>query len=284
MPRFSRFLGRARSGWGFGAFVCAAALVVGSGPVTAIAAQPQVQDADVTVARVPPPLLPNLVTMQAEDLSIQLVDGSRRLRFTSTLANIGAGPSEVRPNNNAACPPGQRHASQILYRDADRNGGFNRQIDSRTTRRSAGCMLFHAAHDHWHFDAAARYAVFDPRARRVVASHPKTSFCLRDIRRVPDRWGVTTAYPQFYGGCERHTPQGISIGWADVYDSTLAGQSLPLANRLANGVYCLRITVDPRDQLRETANDDNRSAKAFQLRGNTVSAAPSQPCRLPEQG
>ncbi len=287
MARLTRSTRSTRSaglGWALAVSTSAVTLLVGSGTFPATAAQPRTQHRGVlSVSAVPPPLLPNFVTMQAQDLSIQMVDGSRRLRFTSTLANIGRGPSEVRPTNTAACPPGQRHASQVVYRDVDRSGRFNRQTDVRTTRRPAGCMLFHAAHDHWHFDAAARYAIFDPRSRRIVASHPKTSFCLRDIRRVPDRWGVTTAYPKHYGGCERDTPQGISIGWADVYESYLAGQSLRLPNRLRDGVYCLRITVDPLDQLRETDNADNRSAKAFQLRGNTVSLASTRPCLLPEQ-
>ncbi|HEY7043259.1 MAG TPA: lysyl oxidase family protein, partial [Nocardioidaceae bacterium] len=176
----------------------------------------------------PPALLPNLRAVQAKDLTIQRVDGRRWLRFTSALANVGPGPLEVRPDNQQRCPRRQRHARQILYLDVDRTGHYRRAIDTRIRARSAGCMVFHPSHHHWHFNSSARYTIIDPKRHRVVASHPKTSFCLRDSRRVPSRWGVTTRFDAYYGACDRDTKQGISIGWADVYESYLPGQALPL--------------------------------------------------------
>ncbi len=276
--RFARFA------WSLAAAACAATLVVGSGVLPATAGKPSAQaPAPQAVAPKPPPkLLPNLRTLQASDLRIQVTQGRRYLRFSSAIANVGKGPSEVRPNNKVSCPPGQRHASQVMYRDVDRSNRFNRGVDTTLAHRSAGCMLFHAAHDHWHFDAAARYAIFNPAKHRVVSSHPKTSFCLRDITRVPANWSAPKRYAQFYGACSRDRPQGISIGWADVYEYYLAGQSLPLPNGLEDGVYCLRIAADPQGQLRETNDKDNRSAKSFRLQGNSVSNGPPRPCVLPE--
>lgn len=122
-----------------------------------------------TATTIADPLLPDLRPVQASDLMLQQTQaGDRKLRFSSRLANIGSGPLEVRPNNAQECPTGQRHASQIIYRDVDDNNGFDRSIDTRTTRRSAGCMLFHAAHNHWHFEATARYSIFRPECQSNI--------------------------------------------------------------------------------------------------------------------
>ena len=56
---------------------------------------------------------------------------------------------------------------------------------------------------------------------------------------------------------------------------------MPLPRRLRDGVYCLRVTADPQDELHETDNSDNRSVKSFRLRGTSISAAPPRPCKLP---
>lgn len=259
--------------------------MVGGPPVGASTVREHVgAPASATSAVAPPApvLLPNMRAVQASELHIEVVNGVRWLRFTSQLANTGKGPVEVRPNDAVNCGPKKRHATQIIYRDSNRSGKFERDHDTRLARRSVGCMVFHPSHHHWHFEAAARYTLWNPRTDAPIVSRPKTSFCLRDIVRVPDAWNVTKRYPKFYGACDRDTPQGVSIGWSDRYSSYLPGQAVPLPRRLRNGVYCLRITADPTDELHETDNTDNRSAKAFTLRGRSVSAAPPRPCRLPE--
>src|SRR4051812_26149629 len=88
-------------------------------------------------ARRPPPILPDLTPLRATDLSIQYSAGKRRLRFEAGLANIGLGPMEVRPNNVKPCRAGKRHASQIIYRDADGSGHFDRHIDTGYTKKSS---------------------------------------------------------------------------------------------------------------------------------------------------
>lgn len=290
MPRPSRPRNRARLA--LPAAVSAAALTVGMwstvSPVPALGSTPE--QATTAAAGVTssaqaqaPILLPNMRTVQPSELHIEMIGGMRWLRFTSQLANTGKGPVEVRPNDAANCGKGKRHATQILYRDVNRSGRFERQHDTRTARRSVGCMIFHPRHHHWHFEAAARYALWNPRAAQAVASRPKTSFCLRDIMRVPSTWHVTKRYPTYYGACDRDTPQGISIGWSDRYSSFLPGQAVPLPRRLRDGVYCLRVTVDPKNELHETDDADNRAVRSFTLNGQSVSAGPRRPCRLPEQ-
>jgi hypothetical protein len=195
------------------------------------------------------------------------------------LGNIGAGPLEVRPNQNRPCPTGQHNATQIIYRDGNGNGRFNPRVDTALARHRAGCMVFHPFHHHWHFKASARYTLLDPAHDDlvVVSARRKVSFCLRDSARLPRGLGTWT-YPVTYGSCGRTTPQGISVGWMDVYQSFLAGQSLRLPRRLDDGVYCLRTVGDPIDQLVESNNENNTSMRELVLKGNRVTPRPLNTC------
>jgi hypothetical protein len=260
--------------------VVLAATVGGSGSAAAPAAAGDVQEV-ATVAGKGKPLLPNMKPLRAADISITGRGAARQLRFETALANVGRGPMEVRPNKALACPPGQRGASQIIYRDTDGTGFFKREVDTQTSRRASGCMVFHPTHNHWHFDSSSFYALRPARGSRPrVSAYRKTSFCLRDSRRVPEHMG-TFHQPLFYGECSRDRPMGVNIGWADVYQSFLDGQSLTLGQRrkVPNGRYCLTIRVDPNDSMRESDETDNVSARAIAIRGTQVTPLPNRVCR-----
>ena len=221
--------------------------------------------------RGPMPLLrPNLRSVRARDFSIEMRNGYRWLRFESALGNTGRGPLETRPDDREECVRGQRHASQVIYRDVDGSGRYKRSVDTRKWIRSAGCMVFHPRHNHWHFDAASRYSLVPANDQTSVSRHRKTSFCLRDSRRVPVPWGAAKRYGAYYGSCDQNNPQGIMIGWADVYQSFLPGQALRLPNRMPNGRYCVRVVVDPLDQLVESDDTDNSSVRAIRIHNRSV--------------
>jgi hypothetical protein len=232
----------------------------------------------------PPPdtrLLPDLVAVPATELSIHVnkKTGIRRLRFTSSLGNVGLGPIEVRPNQRQPCPVGQHNSTQIIFRDANLNRVYEPLIDTGIFRHRAGCMIYHPMHHHWHFKASAQYVLYDPSAglQAVVAARRKVSFCLRDTARLPLRYGFFT-YAEAYGECTRRSPQGISVGWMDIYQSFLAGQSLVLPPGLPNGLYCLSTVVDPIDQLLEVNAANNGAVRAFALHDDRVRARPPTRC------
>jgi hypothetical protein len=224
--------------------------------------------------------LPDLIALPAARARVQVRSDGRFLRFESSLGNIGAGPIEVRPNRSVRCPAGQQHSTQVIYRDTNGNGRYNRRTDTLVGRHHAGCMVYHPAHRHWHFQASARYTLLDPSedARVVVSARRKVSFCLRDTARVPDRYG-TFAYGRAYGSCDRTRPQGISVGWVDVYQAWLPGQGLRLPKALKNGIYCLETTVDPLDRLLESDNMNNTSLRAVAIKGNRVTVRETSRCR-----
>lgn len=244
------------------------AQAVGASGATAV--DPAAAPVRAAAAAPGPQLRPNLVVLQARDLSVQRVGTERWLRFESALGNKGRGPLEVRPNRARPCPAGKHHATHVIYRDADGNGRYRRTVDTGTTRRSAGCMVFHRTHDHWHLEAASRYTLFRADgAGAVKVRQRKTSFCLRDSRPLPETYRTHT-YPRYYGECSRYSRQGISIGWTDVYQSFLPGQAVRLPAGAGDGLYCLHVKVDPLDMLLESYEDDNTSVRQFTLQGDRV--------------
>lgn len=247
-----------------------------SAPVDARTASADYPDPRPRPSPVRAPLLPNLQSLPPEDVLIEVVAGDRRLRFTSIIANTGVGPVETEPDGLLPCPRGQRHASQILYHDEDDDGRYDRATDTTTTSRPAGCMFDHEGHNHWHFDAAARYTLVDPGGGPPVAEASKVSFCWRDNREVPSE--ADPRPEQHYGDCSSDTVQGITPGWADVYGQQLDDQHLDLPGDLADGVYCLWNEADPLGLLRETDDTDNAAVTAIEITGSDVAEAPLSMC------
>ena len=78
-----------------------------------------------TVALPPPLLLPNMRSLSASDLSVEVVQGVRRLRFAASLANVGPGPLLLLPRGRGECRTGQHEAVQVLHRDGTATGCFS---------------------------------------------------------------------------------------------------------------------------------------------------------------
>ena len=221
-------------------------------------------------------LLPNLRSLPPEDVEIRTADGKRQLWFTSIIANAGIGPAEVIPDDLLPCPPGQQHASQVLYHDIARDARFDRTVDKVTTTRRGGCMLDHPEHGHWHFDAMARYSLTRQGERSPLVASDKVSFCLRDNREARSASPVKVA--QHYGDCGPRKVQGISPGWADVYDTDLPDQHLVLPAGLPDGAYCLHNEADPLELLMETDDSDNAAVIAVRIAGARVSVGAARSC------
>lgn len=169
-------------------------------------------------------LLPNLRSLDANDLRIETTPTGRRLRFAAPLANVGTGPFVLQPRGRQDCRPRQLSAVQILSVDRNGDGEFRRGQDRRARGQFAGCMLRHFGHDHWHFDAMAAYSLRRPDVSSTLAARNKVSFCLRDNARVRDV--ATTVRREHFGECSATGVQGISPGWADIYGADLDGQWL----------------------------------------------------------
>ena len=221
-------------------------------------------------------LLPDLASLPADELGIRVrADGQRVLRFAAVLANTGAGPLQVDPVPVVDCPAGQRLVVQTVHLDGDGDGDFDRERDRARTQLPGGCMLFHRSHDHWHFDGSAGYALTAVDDSTPIVERSKVSFCLRDSERNP---AAAERHARAYPSCARDRRQGISVGWADRYDATLAGQRLRLPLSMADGAYCLRLSADPHGRLTESDEANNASAVAIRITGAEVERDPTRSC------
>jgi hypothetical protein len=218
---------------------------------------------------------PNLQTLKPYDLHVTNEGGRRLLRFSNEVSNNSGAVLEVHPYAGDDCdgdgdPNNDRRAYQRLYEDADGNNVFKRSIDKSYKQHYAGCMVFHPAHNHWHFQDFADYILKNESTGQVVASSTKVSFCMIDINRVFARNGSPNS--PYFTRCGQDQTMGISVGWSDVYTWDLAGQDVDVTG-LPTGYYCLISTANPKHRLYETNLADNTGRTRLQL---TASGATPQ--------
>jgi hypothetical protein len=225
-------------------------------------------------------LLPDLETRPPVDLRTTTEGGRRLLRFTNRIPNRHSGVLEARPTAGGDCDGdgnanNNRLAYQRVFRDANGDGVFIRGTDTSYRSVSAGCMVFHPAHNHWHFNDFAKYELKSESTRQVVRASTKVGFCMIDSARLYPTVPGSPSSP-FYNYCGQTTPMGISIGWADIYTWDLSGQHIDVTG-LASGYYCLISTADPANRLLESDNSDNAGRIRLQLTSSSVTRLGSCP-------
>lgn len=231
-------------------------------------------------------LLPDLVTLQPKDLSIEMNAGKKLLRFDNEVGNNHTGVLELFPQkipksgdsddcNGDLDPSNDRRVNQRIYQDKNGDGVFKRGVDKNSTTVEVGCMAYHPEHDHFHINDFANYELKNL-SGTVVAESTKVTFCIIDIHRT---WPSLPGSPNgpHYNMCNRNSTQGLSIGWSDEYPSTLAGQYINVTS-VTDGDYCLVSTANPNNNLIETNNTNNSSFIKITLDGTTVTSYPNTPC------
>mgnify|MGYP000067744784 CR=1 FL=1 len=160
------------------------------------------------------------------------------LRLTTSISNQGEGALEIR---GGATNGNTQEVFQRIYND-----------DGTSTETLAGDFVHHPEHGHIHFEDFTQFRLREVTAEGgvgdVAAEGDKVSFCLIDIERFD------STDPSTYRTCGQI--QGISAGWADVYDKGLPGQSIDIS-AVANGEYWLEFVVDPLDKLTEADETNN---------------------------
>ena len=242
---------------------------------------------DVTAA--PKALLPNLVPLRSQAI---LVGGPARaddrdptvlachphevandqpaprrcLRFETHAANTGRGPLELRHRADELVA--QSRVLQRVYRS-----------DGTFQDGSAGSFVLDPAHGHFHYEdfAVAYLWRSDARGRKLgrtpIRRGSKAGFCLMDGYAYragpPARYSSPHAcYPTHVGeGGEVAQVSGISPGWVDVYDVSVAHQYIEVSG-VPDGYYLLQIVLDPHRRLRETTRVDNEVWHRVRLCGD----------------
>ena len=227
------------------------------------AAPPVPQGSVVTPAAVGDPLLPDLFPLFSEedeyvygweyDVAEPLMPGRVLLRLTTAMANQGRGAMELR--GGTVLPNGSQEVHQRIFKEG---GGY--------TDRLAGTFTYHEEHEHIHFDGFAAYQLRQVTPGNgvgaVVAAGDKVSFCLLDIDRFNPLIPGSPANGRYFS-CG--SVQGISAGWADVYDKGLADQWIDVTD-VADGQYWLEVVADPSNHLLESDETNNVDRMLIDLR------------------
>jgi hypothetical protein len=112
--------------------------------------------------------------------------------------------------------------------------------------RAGGPFVYSACHAHYHFTGYANYRVIGAGGQTVATGH-KQAFCLLDLDPNSDGAGP----PKYH--CLN---QGISAGWADVYDRSLDCQWVDVTG-VAPGTYTLEVSINPGHAITESNYGNN---------------------------
>ena len=196
--------------------------------------------------------LPDLVSDAPQRLQLQTVaqpDGNHLLlRFDGYVHNAGQGAFEMRGSNRV-----DNEYTTVVQRVYRSDGSFL-DDSSRDPR-----IIFEPedGHDHWHLKNAARYSLWNSAKTAEVAPAMKVGFCLIDSQRIETNGPSSPAYSTSQNNfCGQGEPtraslfEGVSAGWRDLYDRTLAFQWVDVSD-VSPGNYWVRADVDPDDVVRE---------------------------------
>jgi hypothetical protein len=121
---------------------------------------------------------------------------------------------------------------------------------------------FSAAHGHYHLKNFNEFKLFDTSGNQVIKGY-KQAFCLIDVERINPLASPTAKFQ----AC--NTNQGVSAGWADLYDSDLPCQFIVIDGVL-DGNYTLLSTTNLLHIVHEDTYDDNTICTGLKISGNTV--------------
>lgn len=195
-------------------------------------------------------------------------DGTRRLRFTTIVANIGQGPFRLYGYDEdgvAKIGDDLLVRQQILQSDG-----------SWITRDTAATMYWSGdGHNHFHVKGLTLARIQTPDGQTTLRAIRKIGFCFLDSYRYGSTAGTT--YDPAHHVCmpapNGRVPMGISVRWADVYRSTIAHQWIDITG-LPNGEYRIKVNADPPDAggglFRESNELNNRGWTNIRITGSTV--------------
>jgi hypothetical protein len=104
-------------------------------------------------------------------------------------------------------------------------------------------FIFSPCHGHYHYEGFAEYRLLNQ--NQVLVRGHKQAFCLMDSQRY---WSGSPSR-----GFDCHN-QGISVGWADVYDRTIDCQWIDITG-VSPGNYFLEVEVNVNGKINEGENE-----------------------------
>jgi hypothetical protein len=155
-------------------------------------------------------------------------------------------------------------------------------------------VKFEAAdsHNHFHLMRAMRYSLWNQSRTAQVAPGQKVGFCLYDIEHAPEPSPSPGALVYNYSVthfCEQGNPSatslrmGVSAGWRDVYDKSLAYQWVDVSNTTP-GTYYVGAEADPDGTLWEGGGSTENNTITFASRQVVVPGWVATPVAATQTG
>lgn len=201
-------------------------------------------------------------------------DGAQNcLRFDQIIANEGEGPLELGFTVPAGDPQEEGTTYDVVQHVYSTDGSVAPQ--------AGGEVEFHGVHGHYHYSSFASSELWASNARgRKLGAAPisegrKVSFCIADIR--IDTWAEKGDGPRTYYAPDclfpaatdadgDHYVQGLTHGWADIYDWYVPDQYLEVTG-VADGYYRLEFCADPDNSIEEEDESNNCLINHLRLTG-----------------
>jgi hypothetical protein len=207
-------------------------------------------------------LCPNLRMSKPSQMFISTSPGGRRLlRAQSSVNSRGEGPLEIR---------GRRIPGTRLMRVNQR---IHRKGGGKLVIQTQGRLAFYPVpgqYRYWKFRDAARFEIWSVdgqgRPQQRLRTGPKFYYCLRDLERTkPSR---NSPNHRVYPGCNQDPNKqgvllGTSVGWSDIYPADYNQQYVDVSG--LHGCFAFYMEADPKNHLRESNENDNRSRVLVRL-------------------
>lgn len=221
--------------------------------------------------------LPDLAVLAPFGFRIEISPAGRRLlRFSTVIVNVGPGPLQLfgfDPDGVTSTEDTLQVRQQVLQSD----GTFRTRSTTATMKWAAD------GHSHFHIQDAQRISLQNSRAV-TLERWAKTGFCFLDS------YTYTSTRPSRYDSahfvCQvspnRTVPMGISVGWGDIYRSTIALQWIDITG-LPSGDYRIMLNADPpfttTGRFLESDESNNRGWATIRLTRRSVTVLTSSPDR-----
>jgi hypothetical protein len=226
------------------------------------------------------------------EIAFDSTKGYGMLMFEVRVMNLGEGPLELTGTGKWLCGTDTVSDRHIRCQEGDETNDsiYPRQIFEQNiytlkdnqlqkTTRTAGTMAYdgHPGHDHFHADYYARFSLLRPIDNQpdiskweVIGGSRKASFCLWDMQFCDEENKKCDMRGQYYDeqnlpnygfgnyrSCDDPHRQGISVGGIDWYGLHYDGQNLRLPANTTNGLYYLKIEIDPFNFYEEADESNN---------------------------
>jgi hypothetical protein len=165
-------------------------------------------------------------------------------RLTNSLESewIDVAPDDCEIEEGCVDAPGMRRV--LRFATTTPNSG-TADLSMGKPENNPDTFVYSECHDHYHFTGYANYRLLTPEGQEAATGH-KQAFCLMDY----ENWDQ--------GGRARYNcnVQGISVGWADTYDSYLPCQWIDITG-VPSGDYTLEVSLNPDHFIPELSYDNN---------------------------